>query len=144
MTEEEEYRREVLLISLEKDNKRLLEIYRRGEEKDTLSQRAYENVYERVSYALSSSSLMDLEKLPDLEERIIFFFDEYYYDNVPSSSKRYKVLYNSLQEIHSYSQKRGGDRREEGKGVVLSSFKLAVDHLAIRGCHRLVEGSYIE
>ena len=67
MTEEEEYRREVLLISLEKDNKRLLEIYRRGEEKDTLSQRAYENVYERVSYALSSSSLMDLEKLPDLE-----------------------------------------------------------------------------
>ena len=31
MTEEEEYRREVLLISLEKDNKRLLEIYRRGE-----------------------------------------------------------------------------------------------------------------
>ena len=71
MTEEVEYRREVLLISLEKDNKRLLEIYRRGEEKDTLSQRAYENVYERVSYALSSSSLMDLEKLPDLEERII-------------------------------------------------------------------------
>src|SRR5574344_1055573 len=88
MTEEEEYRREVLLISLEKDNKRLLEIYRRGEEKNTLFQRAYENVYERVSYALSSSSLMDLEKLPDLEERIIFFFDEYYYDNIPSSSKR--------------------------------------------------------
>ena len=88
MTEEEEYKREVLLISLEKDNKRLLEIYRRGEAKDTLSQRAYENVYERVSYALSSSSLMDLEKLPDLEERIIFFFDDYYYDNVPSSSKR--------------------------------------------------------
>ena len=80
MTEKEEYRREVLLISLEKDNKRLLEIYRRGEEKDTLSQRAYENVYERVSYALSSSSLMNLEKLPDLEERIIFFFDEDYYD----------------------------------------------------------------
>ena len=88
MTEEEEYRREVLLISLEKDNKRLLEIYRRGEEKDTLSHRSYENVYERVSYALSSSSLMDLEKLPDLEERVIFFFDDYYYDNVPSSSKR--------------------------------------------------------
>ena len=88
MTEEEEYRREVLLISLEKDNKRLLEIYRRGEEKDTLSRRAYENVYERLSYALSSSSLMDLENLPDLEERIIFFFDDYYYDNVPSSSKR--------------------------------------------------------
>ena len=88
MTKEEEYRREVLLISLEKDNKRLLEIYRRGEAKDTLYQRAYENVYERVSYALSSSSLMDLEKLPDLEERIIFFFDDYYYDNVPSSSKR--------------------------------------------------------
>ena len=88
MTEEEEYRREVLLISLEKDNKRLLEIYRRGEEKDTLYQRAYENVYERVSYALSSSSLMDLEKLPDLEERVLFFFDDYYYDNVPSSSKR--------------------------------------------------------
>ena len=88
MTKEEEYRREVLLISLEKDNKRLLEIYRRGEAKDTLYQRAYENVYERVSYALSSSSLMDLEILPDLEERIIFFFDYYYYDNVPSSSKR--------------------------------------------------------
>ena len=113
MTEEEEYRREVLLISLEKDNKRLLEIYRRGEEKDTLSQRTYDNVYERVSYALSSSSLMDLEKLPDLEERIIFFFDDYYYDNVPSSSKRDIRYYITAFKRFFFILKREGEIDEE-------------------------------
>ena len=125
MTEEEEYRREVLLISLEKDNKRLLEIYRRGEEKDTLFQRAYENVYERVSYALSSSSLMDLEKLPDLEERIIFFFDEYYYDNVPSSSKRDIRYYITAFKRFFFILKREGEideERERNLYSLLSSY----------------------
>ena len=37
MREEEEYKREVTVIMTERDNKRLLEIYRRGEEKETLS-----------------------------------------------------------------------------------------------------------
>ena len=125
MTEEEEYRREVLLISLEKDNKRLLEIYRRGEEKDPLSRRAYENVYERVSYALSSSSLMDLEKLPDLEERIIFFFDEYYYDNVPSSSKRDIRYYITAFKRFILILKREGEideKRERELYSLLSSY----------------------
>ena len=125
MTEEEEYRREVLLISLEKDNKRLLEIYRRGEEKDTLFQRAYENVYERVSYALSSSSLMDLEKLPDLEERSIFFFDDYYYDNVPSSSKRDIRYYITAFKRFFLILKREGEideERERKLYSLLSSF----------------------
>ena len=40
MREEEEYKREVIVITMERDNKRLLDIYRRGEEKDTLSERA--------------------------------------------------------------------------------------------------------
>ena len=125
MTEEEEYRREVLLISLEKDNKRLLEIYRRGEEKDTLFQRAYENVYERVSYALSSSSLMDLEKMPDLEERIIFFFDDYYYDNVPSSSKRDIRYYITAFKRFFFILKREGEideERERNLYSLLSSY----------------------
>lgn len=88
MREEEEYKREVLVITIERDNKRLLDIYRRGEEKDTLSERAFNNVYERVEYALSSSSLMDdLDEVPTLEERIRFFFDDYYFDNVPDSSR---------------------------------------------------------
>ena len=88
MREEVEYKREVIIITIETDNKRLLEIYRRGEEKDTLSERAFNNVYERVEYALSSSSLMyDLDEVPTLEERIRFFFDDYYYDNVPDSSR---------------------------------------------------------
>ena len=88
MREEEEYKREVIIITIERDNKRLLEIYRRGEEKDTLSERAFNNVYDRVEYALSSSSLMDdLDEVPTLEERIRFFFDDYYFDNVPDSSR---------------------------------------------------------
>lgn len=88
MREEEEYKREVNVISIERDNKRLLDIYRRGEEKDTLSERALSNVYDRVEYALSASSLMDdLDEVPTLEERIRFFFDDYYFDNVPESSK---------------------------------------------------------
>ena len=88
MREEEEYKREVLVITIERDNKRLLDIYKRGEEKDTLSERAFNNVYERVEYALSSSSLMyDLDEVPTLEERIRFFFDDYYFDNVPDSSR---------------------------------------------------------
>ena len=37
MREEEEYKREVIVITIERDNKRLLDIYRRGEDKDTLS-----------------------------------------------------------------------------------------------------------
>ena len=58
------------------------------EEKDTLSERAFNNVYDRVEYALSSSSLMDdLDEVPTLEERIRFFFDDYYFDNVPDSSR---------------------------------------------------------
>ena len=88
MREEEEYRREVIVITIERDNKRLLDIYKRGEEKDTLSERAFNNVYDRVKYALSSSSLMDdLDEVPTLEERIRFFFDDYYFDNVPDSSR---------------------------------------------------------
>lgn len=88
MREEEEYKREVIVITIERDNKRLLDIYRRGEEKYTLSERAFNNVYDRVEYALSSSSLMyDLDEVPTLEERIRFFFDDYYFDNVPDSSR---------------------------------------------------------
>ena len=86
MREEEEYKREVTVILTERDNKRLLEVYRRGEEKETLSERALINVYERVKYALSASSLMYDTKVPELEERIRFFFEEYYFDNVPDSS----------------------------------------------------------
>ena len=86
MREEEEYKREVTVIMTERDNKRLLEVYRRGEEKETLSERALLNVYERVKYALSASSLMYDTKVPELEERIRFFFEEYYFDNVPDSS----------------------------------------------------------
>ena len=87
MIEEEEYKREVTVIMTERDNKRLLEIYRRGEEKETLSERALINVYERVKYALSASSLMyDTKEVPEIEERIRFFFEEYYFDNVPDSS----------------------------------------------------------
>ena len=86
MREEDEYKREVAVILTERDNKRLLEIYRRGEEKETLSERALINVYERVKYALSASSLMYDTKVPELEERIRFFFEEYYFDNVPDSS----------------------------------------------------------
>ena len=37
MREEEEYKREVIVITIERDNKRLLDIYRREEDKDTLS-----------------------------------------------------------------------------------------------------------
>ena len=88
MREEEEYKREVIVISIERDNKRLLDIYRRGEEKESLSERAFKNVFDRVEYALSASSLMEiLDEVPTLEERIIFFFDDYYFDNVPDSSK---------------------------------------------------------
>ena len=86
MREEDEYKREVAVILTERDNKRLLEVYRRGEEKETLSERALINVYERVKYALSASSLMYDTKVPELEERIRFFFEEYYFDNVPDSS----------------------------------------------------------
>ena len=86
MIEEEEYKREVTVIMTERDNRRLLEIYRRGEEKEILSERALINVYERVKYALSASSLMCETKVPELEERIRFFFEEYYFDNVPDSS----------------------------------------------------------
>ena len=86
MREEEEYKREVNVISIERDNKRLLDIYRRGEEKESLSERAFNNVYDRVEYALSASSLMYDTKMPELEERIRFFFEEYYFDNVPDSS----------------------------------------------------------
>ena len=86
MRDEEEYKREVTVIKTERDNKRLLEVYRRGEEKETLSERALINVYERVKYALSASSLMYDTKVPELEERIRFFFEEYYFDNVPDSS----------------------------------------------------------
>ena len=74
------------VILTERDNKRLLEVYRRGEEKETLSERALINVYERVKFALSASSLMYDTKVPELEERIRFFFEEYYFDNVPDSS----------------------------------------------------------
>lgn len=88
MTEKEEYQREVRVIALEKDNKRLLRIYHRGEEKDRLLESTINIVSERVSYALSSSVQMDLlDRVPTLEERIRYFFEEYYFDNVPTASK---------------------------------------------------------
>ena len=65
-----------------------MDIYKIGEEKNRFSKNAYKNVFERVSYALSSSILMDLsDQVPTLEERIRFFFEDFYFDNVPTSSR---------------------------------------------------------
>ena len=126
MNQEEEYRKEVILISLERDNKRLLDIYREGEDKNNLSSNAFKNVYERVSYALSSSSLFDWDKLPEIEERIKYFFEDYYYDNVPSSSKpdlRYYIT--SFKRFFSVLNSEGeiDDRRLSRLFSLLSSYQ---------------------
>ena len=81
------YEREVQTIRTEKDNKRLLEIYRREEEREGVNRRVTEKTLSTVSYILSSASLLPLyPELPTLMERIEFFFDEYYRDNDPSYS----------------------------------------------------------
>lgn len=113
MREEEEYKREVTVILTERDNKRLLEIYRRGEEKETLSERALINVYERVKYALSASSLMYDTKVPEIEERVKFFFEEYYFDNVPdSSSSDIRYYITAFKRFFLILEKEGGIDRE--------------------------------
>lgn len=82
-----EYKREVQTITLERDNKRLLELYKREEEKNRVNERVMEETKGSLSYILSSSSLMPLSlSLPSLEERIMFFFEEYYEENDPSFS----------------------------------------------------------
>ena len=63
---------------------------------------------------------MDLEKLPDLEERIIFFFDDYYYDNVPSSSKRDIRYYITAFKRFFLILKREGEIDEERERALYS------------------------
>lgn len=126
MREEEEYKREVTVIMTERDNKRLLEIYRRGEEKETLSERALINVYERVKYALSASSLIYDTKVPEIEERVRFFFEEYYFDNVPDSSTsdiRYYIT--AFKRFFLILEKEG----EIDRGRLLSLYSLLSEYL---------------
>ena len=127
MREEDEYKREVAVILTERDNKRLLEIYRRGEKKETLSERALINVYERVKYALSASSLMyDTKEVSEIEERVRFFFEEYYFDNVPdpsSSDIRYYIT--AFKRFFLILEKEG----EIGMGRLSSLYSLLSEYL---------------
>ena len=126
MREEEEYKREVNVISIERDNKRLLDIYRRGEEKESLSERAFNNVYDRVEYALSASSLMYDTKMPELEERIRFFFEEYYFDNVPdSSSSDIRYYITAFKRFFLILEKEG----EINRGRLSSLYSLLSEYL---------------
>lgn len=126
MREEEEYKREVAVIMTERDNKRLLEVYRRGEEKETISERALINVFERVKYALSASSLMCDTKVPEIEERIRFFFEEYYFDNVPdSSSSDIRYYITAFKRFFLILEKEG----EIDRGRLLSLYSLLSEYL---------------
>ena len=126
MREEEEYKIELTVIMTERDNKRLLEVYRRGEEKETLSERALINVYERVKYALSASSLMYDTKVPELEERIRLFFEECYFDNVPdSSSSDIRYYITAVKRFFLILEKEG----EIDRGRLSSLYSLLSEYL---------------
>lgn len=115
---EEDYRREVELISYERRRKALLSLYEERERERGVNERIIEVTKERVTEILSSPSSPLYEGDFSLSSVISYFFSEYFSENYPGSSlSSLKSYMESVKRFLKVVEGAEGIGKEEGKEV---------------------------
>ena len=115
---DEDYRREVELISYERRRKALLSLYEGRERERLVNERIIEVTKERVTEILSSPSSPFYEGDFSLSSVISYFFYEYFPENYPDSSlSSLKSYMESLKRFLKVVEGAEGIGKEEGEEV---------------------------
>ena len=115
---EEDYRREVEIISYERRRKALLSLYEERESVRLVNERIIEVTKERVTEILSSPSSPLYEGDFSLSSVISYFFSEYFPENYPDSS--FSSLKSYMESVKRFLKVVEGDDgigKEEGEEV---------------------------
>ena len=115
---DEDYRREVELISYERRRKALLSLYEERERERLVNERIIEVTKERVTEILSSPSSPLYEGDFSLSSVISYFFSEYFPENYPDSSlSSLKSYMESVKRFLKVVEGAEGIGKEEGEEV---------------------------
>mgnify|MGYP006372080327 FL=1 len=115
---DEDYRREVELISYERRRKALLSLYEERERERGVNERIIEVTKERVTEILSSPSSPLYEGDFSLSSVISYFFSEYFPENYPDSSlSSFKSYMESVKRFLKVVEGAEGIGKEEGEEV---------------------------
>ena len=115
---DEDYRREVELISYERRRKALLYLYEERERERLVNERIIEVTKERVTEILSSPSSPLYEGDFSLSSVISYFFSEYFPENYPDSSlSSLKSYMESVKRFLKVVEGADGIGKEEGEEV---------------------------
>ena len=115
---DEDYRREVELISYERRRKALLSLYEEREMERGVNERIIEVTKERVTEILSSPSSPLYEGDFSLSSVISYFFSEYFPENYPDSSlSSLKSYMESVKRFLKVVEGADGIGKEEGEEV---------------------------
>ena len=115
---DEDYRREVELISYERRRKALLSLYEERERERGVNERIIEVTKERMTEILSSPSSPLYEGDFSLSSVISYFFSEYFPENYPDSSlSSLKSYMESVKRFLKVVEGADGIGKEEGEEV---------------------------
>ena len=115
---DEDYRREVELISYERRRKALLSLYEERERGRLVNERIIEVTKERVTEILSSPSSPLYEGDFSLSSIISYFFSDYFPENYPDSSlSSLKSYMESVKRFLKVVEGADGIGKEEGEEV---------------------------
>ena len=113
---DEDYRREVELISYERRRKALLSLYEEREMERGVNERIIEVTKERMTEILSSPSSHLYEGDFSLASIISYFFSEYFPENYPDSSlSSLKSYMESVKRFLKVVEGEDGIEKEEGE-----------------------------
>lgn len=115
---DEDYRREVELISYERRRKALISLYEERERERLVNERIIEVTKKRVTEILSSPSSPLYEGDFSLSSVISYFFSEYFPENYPDSSlSSLKSYMESVKRFLKVVEGADGIGKEEGEEV---------------------------
>lgn len=115
---DEDYRREVGLISYERRRKALLSLYEERERERGVNERIIEVTKERMTEILSSPSSPLYEGDFSLSSVISYFFSEYFPENYPDSSlSSLKSYMESVKRFLKVVEGEEGIGKEEGEEI---------------------------
>ena len=115
---DEDYRREVELISYERRRKALLSLYEERERERLVNERIIEVTKERVTEILSSPSSHLYEGDFSLSSVISYFFSEFFPENYPDTSlSSLKSYMESVKRFLKVVEGADGIGKEEGEEI---------------------------
>ena len=115
---DEDYRREVELISYERRRKALLSLYEERERERLVNERIIEVTKERMTEILSSPSSPLYEGDFSISSIVSYFFSEYFPENYPDSSlSSLKSYMESVKRFLKVVEGADGIGKEEGEEV---------------------------